>query len=262
MSTEDNVKTASWTRFAAFTATPIIALGMMGKWLTDMKDSADPYGTSFPDPAVNVDGPLPRTWGVWIWHPFLMMLGFGVLMPAAAISFKVLPLKRETRKAIHASLMTFGWVCATIALSVVVRFKNVAGYPHIYTTHGIFGIVVYGLYTAQYLGGVIAYGLKLPTEGMRASFLPLHVFLGLSTYLAAATTIAVGIFDRQRIAPGQGSPNSSLFRFGGFVVCAHFLGVLGTVWVLGRFSHAEKAGTGRGTTETGADRYSALLDQK
>jgi len=130
---------------------------------------------------------------------------------------RMLGISHSTAKFIHFILQTIAIVIITIALFVVVHFKDQTGNDHLYTAHAVIGLFVYIATGIQWLLGLIFY---LAPVKLRTFFKPWHVWFGISVFVGSGAAIVTGILSRQWI-------------FGAFYVYESVTGKNTNVWMLG-----------------------------
>jgi len=138
-------------------------------------------------------------------HIVLMPLAFVLLAPLGAISWRslgALALPRAAIKATHATLMSSAALTAVVGVSYMFhaheanQAKEIASYgqAHFESAHSWMGIVAVTLFVGNALAAlVVFYG---PTDkGMRAAFLPVHVFLGTVSITLTLFSVPMGIMS-------------------------------------------------------------------
>jgi cytochrome b-561 len=148
---------------------------------------------------------------VFNWHPLLMIVAF-FFMTVASLSFRHERLIRDrnTRKLIHGSAWFAAALCGLFALLAVFKSHNdnVSGLiANMYSLHSWIGAIVIASFIAQFLFGFVALGVGGSTlstytsvslsPSVKASVLRIHSFVGPAVYLTTASTILLGIQEKE-----------------------------------------------------------------
>lgn len=142
---------------------------------------------------------------VFNWHPLLMVATFS-FMTVASLSFR-LPRRcdnRDLSKLVHGISWLVAALAATVGLIAVFASHNDAasGYvANLYSLHSWIGILVILLYVAQFLIAVRAFGGPFASLAWsppwKALLLQFHVVLGPLIYVLTATTILLGVQEKE-----------------------------------------------------------------
>jgi len=133
---------------------------------------------------------------VFNYHPVFMSAGFGFCLTEAILSFH-LPLRHVLNKTIHFIFHVFAWIFAAIGLTAVFKFHNDFGIKNMYSTHSWMGMMTVSLYGFQFLlGFMFAAPLDIVSKNTRRMLVPIHQYLGLSTFVFAIATMAAGITEK------------------------------------------------------------------
>merc|ERR1719400_1216642 len=89
------------------------------------------------------------------------------------------------------------FVLSVIALLVVFVTNHRWKHPiaNLYTLHSWFGISAIALFAFQWCAGFISFLYPLVPAGLRAAYLPIHVFLGLLIFILACIAAVTGITE-------------------------------------------------------------------
>ena len=141
----------------------------------------------------------------FVWHPFLMYFGFIFCFGNAALSFRILPFAHKTNKVIHLIWQTIGIISICLGLTAVVLYHNENKYPNFYSLHSWIGIVVFGVFCLQYIGGFIGFFYPKVSPRMRSKMLPWHVMFGKWLYVIAGIACLLGIQEKLGFFGGEQS---------------------------------------------------------
>lgn len=139
-------------------------------------------------------------------HIVLMPFAFVLLAPVGVISWRALRplgLSRDAIKAIHALIMC---AAATVAVVGVAHMymaheaiKDVEepkyGEYHFESAHSWMGMVAVTLFVCNAVGALLIFYNPLVDKGLRAAFLPVHVFSGIVAVLLTLFTVPMGIMS-------------------------------------------------------------------
>uniref|UniRef100_A0A8J9T782 Cytochrome b561 domain-containing protein n=1 Tax=Phaeodactylum tricornutum TaxID=2850 RepID=A0A8J9T782_PHATR len=142
---------------------------------------------------------------VFNWHPLLMVASF-CFMTVASLSFRFSFLQqrldRGRLKVVHGSAWLVAALCAVVALLAVFRSHNDAksGFvANMYSFHSWIGAAVILLYALQFFVGLFSFAFppRFVTPEIKATALLFHVFAGPLIYVLTATTILLGIQEKE-----------------------------------------------------------------
>jgi cytochrome b-561 len=166
---------------------------------------------------INLLGGL-SSWGpgkaklVFNWHPLLMITAFS-FMTVATFSFRwqqyYIP-NRRLAKLLHGSAWAVAALCMLVGLLAVFQSHNdkQSGFvANMYSLHSWIGVFTILMYVFQFLAGLFTFGgVPLPfflggttviTQSFKAKMLTVHYYVGPLVYLSTATTILLGIQEKE-----------------------------------------------------------------
>lgn len=76
--------------------------------------------------------------------------------------------------------------------------------PNAYSVHSWLGLVMFTIFTFQFLQGLITYGFPGLAVSVRKWTMPHHKFFGRVTFCLGIAAIVTGVFDKQRFLPSDG----------------------------------------------------------
>jgi cytochrome b-561 len=161
---------------------------------------------------INLLGGLVLSWEagkaklVFNWHPLLMITAFS-FMTVATFSFRwqyYIP-NRRLAKVLHGSAWAVAALCAMVALIAVFHSHNdkQSGFiANLYSLHSWIGVFTILLFVFQFLAGFFTFGVNVPflgiiTQSFKAKMLTVHYYVGPLVYLSTATTILLGIQEKE-----------------------------------------------------------------
>eukprot|EP00475_Leptophrys_vorax_P009217 TRINITY_DN16088_c0_g1_i2.p1 TRINITY_DN16088_c0_g1~~TRINITY_DN16088_c0_g1_i2.p1 ORF type:complete len:275 (+),score=12.45 TRINITY_DN16088_c0_g1_i2:46-870(+) len=159
-------------------------------------------------------------------HPPLMLIGFIVVFGEAILAYRLLPVARPTRKAIHLTLNGFALLLGLAGVLAVYRFHALRSIPHFYTLHSWCGLAVMVLFTVQWFLGLYYYMYPGASQPIRVAFMPWHTFLGLFLFVLALATASQGLQEKMVFRYSSGGVD----KRGAESVLANLLGLSIFVW--------------------------------
>jgi cytochrome b-561 len=141
---------------------------------------------------------------VFNWHPLLMISAFS-FMTVATFSYRwqTIP-NRRLAKILHGSAWAVAALCMFVALIAVFQSHNdkQSGFiANMYSLHSWIGAFTILIYVSQFLAGLLTFGVNVPSLGITPSFkakmLTVHYYVGPLVYLSTATTILLGIQEKE-----------------------------------------------------------------
>eukprot|EP00884_Botryococcus_braunii_P004417 jgi/Botrbrau1/13977/Bobra.117_2s0007.1 len=141
------------------------------------------------------------TGGIFNWHPLLMTLAFPVLMTEALLAYRapIISLDRWQQKLLHAGFHSVSLLSVFFGVVAAWRshtLKQPAPIPNLYSVHSYAGLLTLTLFLFQYVMGFCAFLYPKFHPSKRAELVPLHRFLGASTYWTGLTTMLMGIQEK------------------------------------------------------------------
>lgn len=133
------------------------------------------------------------------WHPLLMTIGFVFLYANAMLIYRT---QREVRKRrlklMHFGSMVLAILLTIIALVAVFDSHNLASppIPNMYTLHSWIGLTSVILFCFQLLAGCITFLYPGLHMSLRVSYMPIHVYFGVATFIAVIATCLLGLNEK------------------------------------------------------------------
>ncbi|XP_073130667.1 transmembrane ascorbate ferrireductase 1 [Henckelia pumila] len=137
-------------------------------------------------------------------HPVLMFIGFIVIGGQAIMSYKSLPLKKAEKKLIHLVLHAIALALGIIGIYTAFKFHNESNIANLYSLHSWLGIGVISLYGIQWLFGFVVFFYPGGAPQLRRESLPWHVLFGISVYILAVGTAALGYLEKLTFLESSG----------------------------------------------------------
>uniref|UniRef100_A0A7N0UQY0 ascorbate ferrireductase (transmembrane) n=1 Tax=Kalanchoe fedtschenkoi TaxID=63787 RepID=A0A7N0UQY0_KALFE len=137
-------------------------------------------------------------------HPVLMLIGFIILGGEAIISYKALPLTKQTKKVIHLVLHAVALILGAIGIYTAFKYHNESGIANLYSLHSWIGIGVISLYAIQWIYGFIIFFYPGGSESLRNVSLPWHVLFGTFVYILALATATLGFLEKLTFLESSG----------------------------------------------------------
>eukprot|EP00475_Leptophrys_vorax_P009218 TRINITY_DN16088_c0_g1_i3.p1 TRINITY_DN16088_c0_g1~~TRINITY_DN16088_c0_g1_i3.p1 ORF type:complete len:230 (+),score=12.81 TRINITY_DN16088_c0_g1_i3:90-779(+) len=144
----------------------------------------------------------------------------------AILAYRLLPVARPTRKAIHLTLNGFALLLGLAGVLAVYRFHALRSIPHFYTLHSWCGLAVMVLFTVQWFLGLYYYMYPGASQPIRVAFMPWHTFLGLFLFVLALATASQGLQEKMVFRYSSGGVD----KRGAESVLANLLGLSIFVW--------------------------------
>ncbi|XP_061413646.1 transmembrane ascorbate-dependent reductase CYB561-like isoform X1 [Lethenteron reissneri] len=130
-------------------------------------------------------------------HPLCMVIGMVFLYGDAILVYRVF--REENKKCIkiiHATLHMCALISSVIGLVAVFDFHNSLNIPNLYSLHSWLGIITIMLFAMQWLLGFIIFLFPGGTSALRAWYLPLHSFFGVTIFGMAVAASLTGITEK------------------------------------------------------------------
>jgi len=179
------------------------------------------------DPATGLETwAYPEKWRVFNWHPLLMVTSFATLYTQAALHFRLLPFGHELNKLIHMITQTLAVILSTIAIGVIVKFKeHFQGANQFYNPHGWIGITVWSFFVLQWVHGLVYFYTPAADHTSRKAYKPYHMWAGLWIYVGTCMAIVSGLAGYSWIFDGVDLPSTQPYHWACFIamsvlVCA------------------------------------------
>ncbi|XP_066996757.1 transmembrane ascorbate-dependent reductase CYB561 [Anabrus simplex] len=133
------------------------------------------------------------------WHPVLMTIGMIFLYADSIMVYRAFPNNsKRNLKLTHAIIHVIAFILSVIGLQAVFDSHNLATppTPNLYTLHSWIGLVAVILFCCQWMSGLVTFlfpGLK---PGLRAVYLPVHVFFGLMGFVCSLVAALLGLLEK------------------------------------------------------------------
>jgi len=133
------------------------------------------------------------------WHPVLMTLGMIFLYANSIMVYRAFRNNRKHRlKLAHMLIHVVAFIVVIIGLVAVFDSHNLKDppIPNLYSLHSWIGLSSVILFACQWVSGFITFffpGLQSP---LRAAYMPVHVFFGLTGFISAVTAALLGLTEK------------------------------------------------------------------
>ncbi|KAI6696299.1 hypothetical protein NL676_016418 [Syzygium grande] len=146
-------------------------------------------------------------------HPVLMLIGLIIIGGEAIITYKTLPLNKETKKVIHMVLHAIALILGIIGISAAFKYHNESSIDNFYSLHSWLGIGIIILYAIQWIYGFIIFFYPGGSGNLRRDSLPWHVLFGLFVYCLAVGNAAIGFLEKLTFLENSGLAKYSAEAF-------------------------------------------------
>uniref|UniRef100_A0A3P9MLI3 Transmembrane ascorbate-dependent reductase CYB561 n=2 Tax=Oryzias latipes TaxID=8090 RepID=A0A3P9MLI3_ORYLA len=155
-------------------------------------------------------------------HPLCMVLGLVLLHGDAILVYRVFSNEAKKKvKLLHGTIHLLALVTSIVGVAAVFDFHSASLIPHLYSLHSWGGLTTLILFSLQWVMGLLFFLLPGASSWLRATYLPIHVFCGLTLLVMAIGTSLLGITEKLLF-----SIESSYPQFPPEGVLANILGVL------------------------------------
>ncbi|KAK3447212.1 hypothetical protein EUGRSUZ_A02792 [Eucalyptus grandis] len=154
-------------------------------------------------------------------HPVLMLIGLIIIGGEAIITYKTLPLNKETKKVIHMVLHAIALILGIIGVYAAFKYHNESSIANLYSLHSWLGICIIVLYGIQWIYGFVIFFYPGGPSTLRSDSLPWHVLFGLFVYILAVANAALGFLEKLTFLE-----NSGLAKFGSEAILVNFTAVV------------------------------------
>ncbi|KAL9966280.1 hypothetical protein ACROYT_G024331 [Oculina patagonica] len=131
------------------------------------------------------------------YHPLCMVISMVFLYSEAMIVYRVF--RHENKffvKLVHFGLQLVAFAIAVWGLKAVFDFHNHNKYPNLYSLHSWCGLSTVILFACQLLFGFVSFLFPKLPDGLRTSYLKVHVFFGVFIFMMAIGTCLMGINEK------------------------------------------------------------------
>lgn len=132
------------------------------------------------------------------WHTLSMTVGFIYLFGTDLLIFRCLrSLPLWVLKVLHSAIGIIIAVCVTFGYLTILDSHNFENppLPNWYSLHSWLGLFATALFVSQWVLGCLIYLCPGVTLSARATFSPLHVYLGLAAFVLASAVALLGFFE-------------------------------------------------------------------
>lgn len=133
------------------------------------------------------------------YHPVFMVIGLIFLYSDAILAYRVFRnVKKLYIKIVHALIHCGALLFAIIGLKAVFDSHNLATppMPNMYSLHSWLGIITVVLFGLQWAIGLLTFLAPGMSQGLRALYMPHHVFWGVAILCMASATALMGITEK------------------------------------------------------------------
>jgi len=134
------------------------------------------------------------------WHPLLLTISLIYLYGNGILIYRLARNERKSKlKVAHATVMGCATIFACLGLKAVFDSHSLAKplpIPHTYSLHSWCGMLTIILAVTQWLLGFITFLWPGLASHLRTTFLPLHIFTGLSVFVLAGVTALMGLTEK------------------------------------------------------------------
>mmetsp|Transcript_9473 Transcript_9473/g.26803 ORF Transcript_9473/g.26803 Transcript_9473/m.26803 type:complete len:282 (-) Transcript_9473:38-883(-) len=127
------------------------------------------------------------------WHPVFMIIGMVTMYTEAILAYRSVPLEKVYVKAFHGVVQLIAVVLICLGLWTVWTFENDYNYSNLASLHSWMGSLTVSLFFANFVSGIGIFYNPLAGDSLRASYHPVHIFIGIFTYVLACATSISGI---------------------------------------------------------------------
>eukprot|EP00244_Chara_vulgaris_P004636 TRINITY_DN1923_c0_g1_i6.p1 TRINITY_DN1923_c0_g1~~TRINITY_DN1923_c0_g1_i6.p1 ORF type:complete len:276 (+),score=20.26 TRINITY_DN1923_c0_g1_i6:5-832(+) len=161
---------------------------------------------------------------IFNWHPILMVGGFIVLSGEAILVYRILPGSKPFRKLVHLSIHAVALILAIVGVISAFRFHDLSTPPidNLYSLHSWLGITTVVFFGLQWIAGFVSFWYPGVQTSLRASYLPWHVFWGMTIFLLGVATSLLGVLEKLTFL----QTGSVISRFSSEAMWANTLGFL------------------------------------
>ncbi|KAF6717600.1 Cytochrome b561 [Oryzias melastigma] len=124
-------------------------------------------------------------------------------------------------KLLHGTIHLLALITSIVGVVAVFDFHSASLIPHLYSLHSWGGLTTLILFSLQWVMGLLFFLFPGASSWLRATYLPIHVFCGLTLLVMAIGTSLLGITEKLLF-----SIESSYPQFTSEGVLANILGVL------------------------------------
>ncbi|GBG68890.1 hypothetical protein CBR_g3588 [Chara braunii] len=142
----------------------------------------------------------------------------------AILVYRTLPGTKPFRKLAHLSIHGVALILAIVGVISAFRFHDLSTPPidNLYSLHSWLGITTVVFFGLQWIAGFVSFWYPRLQTSLRASYLPWHVFWGLTIFVFGVATALMGVLEKLTFL----QTGSVISRFSSEAMWANTLGVL------------------------------------
>lgn len=127
-------------------------------------------------------------------HPLCMVIGLIFLQGDALLVYRVFRNEtKRTTKVLHGLLHVLALIIALVGLVAVFDYHRKKGYPDLYSLHSWCGLLVFVLYSVQWLVGFSFFLFPGASFSLRSRYRAQHIFFGATIFLFSVGTALLGL---------------------------------------------------------------------
>ena len=141
------------------------------------------------------------------WHPLLMTIGMVYLYGNGILMYRINPKTQKMKlKLLHAFIMLVVLVMVVIGLKAVFDSHDLnpcsenpdelCPIANMFSYHSWIGITTVVLFAMQWFLGFITFLLPGVTLKLKANYLPLHAFFGITIFVCACASVLLGMIEQ------------------------------------------------------------------
>ncbi|XP_041829962.1 transmembrane ascorbate-dependent reductase CYB561 [Melanotaenia boesemani] len=155
-------------------------------------------------------------------HPLCMVLGLIFLQGDAILVYRVFRNEaKKNVKLLHGIIHLLALIISIVGVVAVFDFHRAANIPDMYSLHSWCGLATLIMFSLQWVMGLLFFLFPVASSWLRAMYLPIHVFCGLTLLVMAIGTSLLGITEKLLF-----SISSTYSQFAPEGVLANILGLL------------------------------------
>lgn len=133
------------------------------------------------------------------WHPLLMTIGMVYLYGNSILVYRGLRFARKrSLKISHATM--FGSIMFLVIIASWAVYDshvlNTPPIPNLYSLHSWIGLFAVILFILQWVGGFFSFLYPIITAQQRETFMPMHIYFGLTGYVMAIAAALLGLCEK------------------------------------------------------------------